>query len=323
MGIGDIWNLIIVEPMLNSLIVMSRIMLHNFGLAILAFTVAIRFILFPLTLRQLRTTKALSQLQPKLQELAKKYKDPARRQQEQMKLYKEHGVSPLGCLGPTLIQFPIWIGLYQSIIAALAVTPEGLLGISDKLYSWPLIYQAPPLGNHFLWLDLGRPDPFPIMAILVGASMWVQQKMMTVPSLDPKQQSMSNMMLWLMPIMFALWTLYFPSGLALYWVTSNIVGIVMQYLVSGWGSLTLPRLRPAPAPAHPTPPAAPPPTPSPEPEAGPPARPVITPAERRDKKGSYGKYRGKRQVRRGGRRGGPGPARPGPQPGPDRGAEQG
>jgi YidC/Oxa1 family membrane protein insertase len=137
-----------------------------------------------------------------------------------------------------LIQLPIWIALYQSVIRALATTPEALLELSKHLYSWPVVHQMIPLGEHFLWLNLGHPDSYYILPILVGGSMWVQQKMATQPSIDPKQQSMSNMMLWTMPLMFAFFTLQFPSGLSLYWVVSNVISIVMQYFVTGWGTLS-------------------------------------------------------------------------------------
>lgn len=234
-----LWNLVLFQPMLNSLIVLYKILFENFGIAIIVFTIIVRLIMLPLTLKQLQASKAMSTLTPKLQEIQKKHaKDKKRLSQEQMKLYKEHGVNPMGCLIPTVIQFPIWIGLYQSIIQATPSTPEALLELAEHLYTWlPMVHQAVPLGNHFLWLDLSVPDPLPIMAILVAGSMWVQQKMMTMPTSDPKQQSMNSMMQWTMPAMFGFFTLQFPSGLALYWVISNIISIGIQYYVTGWGSL--------------------------------------------------------------------------------------
>jgi membrane protein insertase Oxa1/YidC/SpoIIIJ len=86
-----------------------------------------------------------------------------------------------------------------------------------------------------------------ILAILVGVTMWVQQKMVTAPSANPQQQQMSSMTTLMMPMMFAFFTLSFPSGLALYWVVSNVVGIAVQYLVGhGWGYFTFPSFRPQP-----------------------------------------------------------------------------
>ena len=251
---AELWNTIILEPVLNSLIAMCTVLGGNFGLAIIVLTVIVRLILFPLTVRQTQSTKAMQSLQPRIQELQKKYaKNQQKLQQEMMKLYKEAGINPLGCLWPMLIQLPIWIALYQSIMQALAATPENLLNLSQHLYSWSAVGQAVPLNDQFLWLRLSRPDPNLILAILVGGTMWVQQKMVTPPSADPRQKSMTSMTTMMMPLMFGFFTLSFPSGLALYWVVSNIIGIIIQYFVSGgWGYLRAPSVPKQAAPAQKT-----------------------------------------------------------------------
>lgn len=257
-GLVETWNLVLLQPMLNFLILLSSVLFGSFGLAIIALTIIVRLLMYPLTMKQLHSTRAMTSLQPKLQEIQKKYaKDRPKLQQEMSTLYKEAGVNPLGCLWPLIIQLPIWIALYQSILRAVAATPEDLLRLSQNLYPLSVVHQAVPLESGFLWLNLGSPDSFFILAILVGGTMWLQQKMMTMPAVDPRQQSMSRMMLWMMPLMFAFFTLQFPSGLALFWVVSNIIGIVMQYFVTGWGGLegTVQRWRGgitrAPAPATP------------------------------------------------------------------------
>lgn len=236
------WDLIILEPMMNILIAMANFLFGSFGLAIIVLTLITRALMLPLTLKQLRATKAMQEIQPKLTQLQKKYgKDKQKMAQEQMRLYKESGVSPAGCMLPMLVQMPIWIALYQSIILALAVTPEGLLNLSGYLYSWPVVYSMVPLESGFLWLDLAVPDGTMLLAILVGGSMWVQQKMVTPPSVDPKQQAQNKIMLWMMPLLFGILCLSFPSGLALYWAVSNIITIGMQYyFVTGWGGLVKP-----------------------------------------------------------------------------------
>lgn len=246
---AELWNSIILEPVLNSLIALCTMLGHNFGFAIIVLTIVVRFALYPLTVRQTRSTKAMQALQPRMQELKKKYgKNQQRLQQETMKLYKEAGINPLGCLWPMLIQLPIWIALYQSIMQALASTPENLLNLSQHLYSWAVVGQAVPLNEQFLWLRLSQPDSNLILAILVGGTMWVQQKMVTPPATDPSQRSMTQMTTLMMPLMFGMFTLSFPSGLALYWVVSNIIGIVIQYFVAGgWGYLRVPSA-PKPAP---------------------------------------------------------------------------
>lgn len=232
------WDIIIMQPMINILIALSHFLFNNFGLTIIALTLIIRFILLPLTMRQLRATKAMSSLQPKLQELQKKYaRDKQKLASEQMLLYKQSGVNPIGCAIPMIIQFPIWIALYQAIILALAVNPEALLNLSRYFYGWAAPLANLPLSNSFLGLNLATGNI--IIAILVGVTMWVQQKMVTSSSQDPRTAQQSQLMLWMMPIMFTFFSISFPSGLALYWVISNIFSIVVQYFVTGWGELNL------------------------------------------------------------------------------------
>jgi YidC/Oxa1 family membrane protein insertase len=237
LDIGAIWDLIALQPVINVLVVLTHYLFNNFGLAIIALTIVVNLAMYPLTMRQLRSTKAMQALQPKLAELQKKYaKDKQKLAQEQMKLYKESGMNPAGCLLPMLVQMPVWIALYQSIIRVLAVVPEDFLGLSQYLYSWDVVYSMLPLGSSFLWLNLATPDI--AMAILVGASMWVQQKMTMPPAADPRQATQSRMMLWLMPIMFGFLCISFPSGLALFWFTSTVIRVAMQYFMTGgWGNL--------------------------------------------------------------------------------------
>jgi len=236
--LGEVWNTIALQPVTNVLIVLSHYFSGNVGAAIIVLTIIIRGAMFPLTLKQLHASKAMQGLQPKLAELQKKYaRDRQRLAQEQMRLYKESGVSPTGCMIPMLIQMPIWIALYQSIIRVLALTPESFLGLSQHLYSWPVVYATLPLGETFLWMHLAVPDTTLALPILVGATMWVQQKMVASTTGDPQQQQQAKLMLWMMPIMFGFLSMQFPSGLALYWLVSNIMSIVTQYFVTGWGGL--------------------------------------------------------------------------------------
>ena len=236
----DPWEIVILRPMINVLIVGSKYLFNSPGLAIIIFTILIRLILYPLTKKQLIAQKKMQEMQPKLQELQKKYgKDKQRMAQEQSALLKESGAMNLGCLVTQFIQMPIWIALYQSITRILATGPEELLNLSRYLYpSWHIVFPMIPLNSYFLWLNLGLPDTSFIMPILVFATMWVQQKMVTQPSTDPQQQAQSQMMLILMPAMFAIITLSVPSGLALYWFAGNVITIIMQYFVFGWGGLS-------------------------------------------------------------------------------------
>lgn len=238
--VTDIWNTVFFNPMLNGLVVLYGLSFKDLGLTIGVFTIIIRVIMLPLTLRQLHSTKAMSLMQPKLAAMQKRYAgDKQKLASEQMRLYKEAGINPLGCLGPMVIQFPIWIGLYQSILLALASTPESLISLSKHLYSWlPQVHELVPLNSQFLWVDLGQPDPIYAIPILVAGSMWVQQKMSTMPGGDERQMQMNQTMQYTMPLMFGFMTLQFASGLAIYWFISNVISIVIQYFVTGWGSLT-------------------------------------------------------------------------------------
>jgi len=254
--IGLIWNQLILGPMVNSLVFLYAILFNNFGLSILVFTIIIRLITAPLTLKQIRMTRGMSQLQPLVKELQKKYADDKPRlSKETMALYKTYGVNPLGCLGPMFIQMPIWIGLYQGIIQTLPAQPERLIGLSQKLYSWlPFVNEAVPLDSTFLWLDLalgpGDQNDF-LLPALVGLSMWAVQKMSTVPSADARQAQTNKMMLWMMPLMLTFFSFQLPSGLALYWVASNLIQMGIQYFITGWGNL-LPSKKPAQTPQAPT-----------------------------------------------------------------------
>ena len=246
MDIGAIWDVIMLQPMINIAIGLSDILFGSFGLTIIALTIVIRSVMYPLTRKQLHATKAMQSLQPKLAELQKKHgKDKQKLAQEQMKLYKESGVSPTGCLVPMLIQMPIWIALYQAIIRVLAVDPQSFMNLSRYLYDWPIVYSALPLEQHFLWMNLASSDF--ILAIIVGISMWVSQKMTTPVTTDPKQQAQGRTMQIMLPLMFTFLSMSFPSGLALYWVVSNLITIAMQYFVTrSWGGLaTLAWLIPA------------------------------------------------------------------------------
>jgi YidC/Oxa1 family membrane protein insertase len=235
-SIGDIWDLIILDPLINGMIWLSSILFNNFGLTVIVLTAVIFAVMYPLTMKQMRAAKAMQELQPKLQALQKKYaKDRQKLAQEQMQLMRESGASATGCLVPMVIQMPIWIALYQAIIRVLAVTPEDFLSLSRHLYDWSVVYETLPLNSTFLWIDLSTPDY--ILALLVGAVMLLQQKMTTPQSADPKVAAQGKMMLFMMPAMFVFISITFPAGLALYWLTSSILRVVVQFFATGPGEL--------------------------------------------------------------------------------------
>jgi YidC/Oxa1 family membrane protein insertase len=239
-SITGIFNTILLSPMLNFLVLMSRY-LGSFGLAIIVMTILIRLLLSPVTIRQLRASKRLREIQPKIKELQKTFgEDKQRLNQEIAKLYREAGVNPVGCFFSTISQFPVWVALYLSVVMVLAYTPENLFGLSNRIYSQSLLQNSLPLSHHFLWIDLI--DGNIVMALLVGISLWMLQSMSYIPNPDTQQQSMNRLMMWAMPLVFTIIGLVLPSGVVLYWVTSNVVGMVVQYQVTGWGSLKRPSL---------------------------------------------------------------------------------
>ena len=235
--ITQIWTQFFLQPMLNGMLLLYSVLGHNFAAAIAVLTVAIRLITLPLTLPQQKSAKKMQDVQPQLKALQKKYKDDKEKlAQAQMALYKEAGVNPLGGCLPMLIQFPIWIGLYQSIMKALGAGPLQLVDLSTNIYEALLPNLSPllPINNQFLWLDLGKPDPLYILPVIVVATTWFQQKVMTAPAGDAQSSSMNQSMQVMMPLMLGFFSLQFSSGLALYFIISNTVGVVIQYFTPGW-----------------------------------------------------------------------------------------
>lgn len=242
--IGDIWDLVINRPMINSLVFLYWACFSNFGLSIIVFTIATRLLMVPLTLRQMKMTKAMSELAPKAQEISQKFKDdPQKRSQETMKLYRESGVNPVGCLGPLVLQMPIFIGLFWALRSTLASTPESLADLATKLYPWlPGVGESIPIDPHFLGLNLGLLTSAhgiigTILALIVAGSTWLMQKMSTSKATSPQQEQTSKMLLWFMPIMIGVFSLQFETGLTIYWTVSNIVGIIVQGFIVGWGQV--------------------------------------------------------------------------------------
>ena len=245
MPIGFIWQTFLETPLINFMVLLSILTFGSFGLAILLFTFITRVITFPLTLRTLRSTRAMQELQPRIQEIQKKYSDPRRRSEETMKLYREEGVNPLGCLGPQLIQLPLFIALYQVIRITLADTPERILHLSSRLYDTGLTQGAIPLNKDFLFMDLGDTGNI-VYSVIVFAAMWLQQRISSgrrgAQQVQSQQAQMNRTLQWMLPIMFAYFTFVVPAGLGLYWSASTIIGILLQWKFVGpgdftWGSL--------------------------------------------------------------------------------------
>ena len=182
----------------------------SYGLAIILMTILIKLLLWPLTAKQLASTRAMSRIQPKLKELQVRYKnDKNMLNQKMSELYQREGVNPLaGCL-PLIIQMPIMIGIFY--------------GIRDFNYEGP---------SSFLWMQsIGDPDPYYILPVLSALTTFIQSKQTMPPSDNPQ----GKVMLYFMPLFIGYISLKFPAGLVLYWVVMNIMQIGQQFLLDKKG----------------------------------------------------------------------------------------
>lgn len=191
-------------------------LVQNYGLSIILFTILVKVLLLPLTIKQTKSTKAMQDIQPKIQEIQTKYKDkPEKQQQEIMKIYTEAKINPLaGCL-PLLIQMPILIALFSVLREPVTY---GVFADQDQFVN---------AAKGFLWIkDLTTPDY--ILAILSGATTFLMQTLMM-----PKDQQQGSMkiMTYVMSAMMLFWGFSFPAGLTLYWTIGNVFAIGQHYLI--------------------------------------------------------------------------------------------
>ncbi len=240
------------HTLFNILVAINSVV-GNAGIAIIIFTFLMRMLTVPLTMKALRSSKHMQQIQPLIKEVQRKYgKDRQKQQEETMKLYRDYGINPAaGCL-PMLVQLPIFIGLYSALSFTLEPTGLGpaaletwrathhgellnILWVSDWV-------QAANFNQPFLWVaSLGAADPMFIWPVLSGFFQFIQSRM-AMPRrdpnnpMDPQQRMMQNIMQF-MPIYIVLISLGFPAGTVIYWAFSSLFGAVQQYFITGFGSL--------------------------------------------------------------------------------------
>jgi len=182
-------------------------MVGNWGVAIILLVILVRLVLFPLTYKGMVSMYKLKELAPKMKEIQQKYKkDPQKLQMHMMKLYKEHGANPLGGCLPLLLQIPVFYGIYKLLLYAIELK-----------------------GASFLWIhDLSVMDPYFILPVLMGVSMYIHQKLTPTNFQDPMQEKIFKFL----PLIFTFMMATFPAGLVLYWTVNNILSIAQQWLIN-------------------------------------------------------------------------------------------
>ena len=180
----------------------------NWGWAIILFTLLVKLVLFPLSYKGMMSMQKLKDLAPKMKELKEKYKgDPAKMNAQMMEMYRKHGANPMGGCLPLLLQIPVFFALYRVLLNA------------DELQGAPWI----------LWIDnLAAMDPYFVLPVLMGVSMWFQQKITPSNFTDPLQEKIFK---WF-PVIMTVFFVYFPSGLVLYWLVNNLFTIAQQYFIN-------------------------------------------------------------------------------------------
>jgi YidC/Oxa1 family membrane protein insertase len=200
------WLWFIAKP-LHSLLSMIQSVVINWGVAIMILTFMVRGVMYPLTKAQYTSMAKMRMLQPKLTAMRERIGDDRQRMsQEMMELYKKEKVNPLGGCLPIVLQMPIFIALYWSLMESVELRHTPFFG----------------------WItDLSAQDPYYVLPLLMGASMFMIQKMSPTTVTDPMQQKIMTFM----PVMFTFFFLWFPSGLVLYWLVSNIVTLIQQTMI--------------------------------------------------------------------------------------------
>nr|WP_320024084.1 YidC/Oxa1 family membrane protein insertase [uncultured Acetobacterium sp.] len=207
----------------------------NYGLAIIVFTILVKVLLLPLNIKQTRSMKDMQRLQPELQKLNKKYKNNKEKlNEETLKLYKTFKVNPAGGCLPILLQFPILIGLYQTLLH-----PEQWVFVNGTITNIDMSFLWLHDNLSFLWVNgsysLSTPDPLYILPILAALFTFITQKftMASAPTTNPDDPNAKTqkIMLYVMPLMIGYISISMPAGVALYWVVQNVFTFVQQFIM--------------------------------------------------------------------------------------------
>ncbi len=220
------WFSFLAIPLLR-LLKMFHSVTGNYGIDVILLTILVKVLFIPLTNRSMKSMRDMQRLQPQMTKLREKFKDDRERlNKEMIELYRRHRVNPLGGCLPMLLQFPVFIGLYQALSQAISLRhAKFAFWVRDlsahECYPWP--GQGTISGcNQFAVAGV----PIPILVLLMGGSMILQQYLSPSSGMDPAQQ---RMMMVLMPVMFTFMFINFPSGLVLYWLVNNLLTIAQQW----------------------------------------------------------------------------------------------
>jgi YidC/Oxa1 family membrane protein insertase len=233
-----IWNSLW-HILLNVLVAINSVV-NVPGVSIIIFTLLIRLLTVPLTMKSLKSNRNMQAIQPLIKEVQRKYKDDKQKQQEEtMKLYSQYGINPAAGCFPMLVQLPIFFGLFAALQYTLHPNATELQTILWNPAWEPFAYFG---KSSFLWLpSIAAADPYYIFPVLSGLFQFIQNRM-AMPRRDPNtpqdaQQRMMNGMMQFMPIYIIFISLGFPAGNTIYWSFSSIFGAVQQYFITGFGSL--------------------------------------------------------------------------------------
>lgn len=262
----DIFNIILIQPLANGLILFYKILGNNLGLAIIGFSVFLRFALNPLTKPYMKSMKKIKEAEPQLNKLKEKYKDDKKGLvKAQADFYKEKGINPgAGCL-PYLLQIVVLIALFN-VFTKVLIPGGGVEKVNEYLYSPIKFAEKETINTDFLYLkgpehnlakpdvikNIGLPVPLPGPILILAAVLQLLSSMIMAPMVtleqkmaaktkkkeDDMQTAMQKSTMYTFPLFTIIFGMSFSSGLALYWAVFSAFQLIQQYQTSGWGGLT-------------------------------------------------------------------------------------
>lgn len=256
MFIVDIWNTLLYVPLVNLLVLFYHILGDNFGFAIIALTLVLKTLTYPLSIPSLKMAQKQREIQPELKKIKEKYKNKQVQAEKQMELFKKHGINPAsGCL-PQVITVIIFLTMYRVFNNLLVAETAGtsITQINEILYNFPFLQFQPGdvFNTQFLWMNLAYPDPYYILPVLAAVAQFfasrysMRQNKKIAPVVkdtpdksDDLMYNMQEQMAYLFPIMTLIFGVRLPSGLVLYWLVSTLFMVIQYYFIYRGKSVSL------------------------------------------------------------------------------------